>query len=115
MFNSSSVSFGTSNVFKGCGDDVFYAKLDATTGINEAWHSLNENVVIFPNPSSTGIFTISDELENAEVEVYNVLGAKVYSNASFQNTIDLSAQAKGVYVIQFKLKAQTYSQKIIIE
>jgi hypothetical protein len=94
---------------------VFYAKLDATTGINDAWHSLNENVVIFPNPSSTGIFTISDELENAEVEVYNVLGAKVYSNASFQNTIDLSAQAKGVYVIQFKLKAQTYSQKIIIE
>ena len=115
MFNSSSVSFGSSNVYKGCGDDVFYAKLDATTGINDAWYNQNENGVIFPNPSSTGIFTISDELENAEVEVYNVLGAKVYSNIPFQNTIDLSAQAKGVYVIQFKLKAQTYSQKIIID
>ena len=115
MFNSSSVSFGTSNVYKGCGDDVFYAKLDATTGINDAWHSLNENVVIFPNPSSTGIFSISDELENTEIDIYNVLGEKVYSTKHFQNTIDLSSQAKGVYVIQFILKAQTHSQKIIIE
>lgn len=115
MFNSGSVSFGSNTIYKGCGDDVFYAKLDGTTGINYAWNTLDLNSNIFPNPSSTGIFTISDELENAEVEIYNVHGEKVYSNSHFQNTIDLSAQAKGVYSIQLKLKGQTHSQKIIIE
>ncbi len=115
MYNSGSVNFGSSIVYKGCGDDVFYAKLDATTGINDTWYNLNENAVIFPNPSSTGIFTISNALENAEVQIYNVLGEKVYSTKHFQNTIDLSSQAKGVYVIQFKLKTQTHSQKIIID
>lgn len=115
MYNSGSVNFGSSIVYKGCGDDVFYAKLDATTGIHDVRYNFNENAVIFPNPSSTGIFTISNQLENAEIEIYNVLGENVYSNEHFQNTIDLSSQAKGVYVIQFKLKTQTHSQKIIID
>ena len=115
MFNSGSVNFGSSIVYKGCGDDVFYAKLDATTDINNAWSMLDVNSNVFPNPSSTGIFTISDELENAVMEIYNVLGEKVYSNSHFQNMIDLSSQAKGVYVIHFNLKGQTHPQKIIIE
>ncbi len=116
MFNSGSVNFGSNIVYKGCGDDVFYAKLDATTGIKNNWHTLEESAVLFPNPSSTGIFTIGEELENAEIEIYNVLGDKLYSNPYFQkNTIDLSNQVKGVYFIQFKLKTKTYFQKIVIE
>lgn len=115
MFNSGSVNFGSTTIYKGCGDDVFYAKLDGTTGINNIWHSLNNNSLIFPNPSSTGFFTICEELENAEIEIYNVLGEKVHSNAHFQNTLDLSSQVKGVYIIQFKLDAQIYSQKVIID
>ena len=115
MFNSGSVNFGSNIVYKGCGDDVFYAKLDATTGIKNNWHTLDESAVVFPNPSSTGIFTIGEELENAEIEIYNVLGDKLYSNPYFQkNTIDLSNQVKGVYFIQFKLKTKTYFQKIVI-
>ena len=94
---------------------MFYAKLDATTGINDAWYNLSENAVIFPNPSFTGVFSISNELENVEVQVYDVLGKNVYSSKHFQNTIDLSFQAKGIYVIQFILNGQTHSQKIIIE
>lgn len=115
MFNSGSVNFGSSTLYKGCGDDVFYAKLDATTGINDAWYNVYENAVIFPNPSNNGIFAVSDELENTEVEIYNILGDKVYSNKQFQHTIDLSDKAKGVYIIQFKMGTQSRSQKIIIE
>ncbi len=115
MFNSGSVNFGSNVIYKGCGDDVFYAKLDATTGIENASYVLDINSIVFPNPSSTGIFTINNELENADVEIYNTLGEKVYSNAHFQNTINLSEQTKGVYVIQFYLKGHKHSQKIIID
>lgn len=115
MFNSGLVSFGSNTIYKGCGDDVFYAKLDVTTGMQEASSSPGMTFNIFPNPSGNGIFSISDELANAELEIYNMMGEKVVSNSHFQNTIDLSAQAKGVYFVRFKLKKEIHSQKIIIE
>lgn len=115
MFNSGSVNFGSNTIYKGCGDDVFYAKLDGATGIKNVEYGFNINSIVFPNPSSTGIFTINNEFENASFEVYNILGEKIYSNSQGQNIINLSAQAKGVYTIQFYLKGHKHSQKIVIE
>ena len=115
MFNSGSVSFGTNTIYKGCGDDVFYAKLDVTTGMQDASSAFDIPFNIFPNPSSNGIFSINDELVNAKVEIYNLMGEKIFSNSHFQNTIDLSDQAKGVYFARINLKEKMYSRKIIIE
>lgn len=115
MFNSGSVNFGTNTIYKGCGDDVFYAKLDMTTGMQDASFLIDFPFTLFPNPSSNGIFSINDELVNAEVEIYNIMGEEIYSNSHVQNTIDLSDQAKGVYLVRFNLKEKILSQKIIIE
>ncbi|HTA26471.1 MAG TPA: T9SS type A sorting domain-containing protein, partial [Bacteroidia bacterium] len=59
---------------------------------------------LFPNPN-TGAFTLkakSEELRVKSVEIYNVLGEKVYSNSyqpsanSYQ--LDLTSQPSGVYL-----------------
>lgn len=115
VFNSGLVSFGTNTIYKGCGEDVFYAKLDMTTGMQDASSTSDITLNLFPNPSSNGIFSINDELANAEIEIYNVLGEKIVSNSNINNTIDLSAQAKGVYFVRFILKEKILSRKIIID
>jgi uncharacterized repeat protein (TIGR03803 family) len=68
----------------------------------------NNFCTVYPNPS-TGIFTISfagaQNFMPSTIEIYNVLGEKVYSNSyqplanSYQlKTIDLSLQANGIYL-----------------
>jgi len=65
-------------------------KIAATTGIT-----------VYPNPSH-GVFTfdLSNNSGNYQVNVYNVLGQEVNTNmiSTASNTINLSAQPKGVYI-----------------
>jgi len=80
------------------------------------------SVEVYPNPTS-GQFTISTSGLNKQwsVEVYNVLGKKVYSNYQITQSsnyqIDLSAQPKGVYI--YRIFTETGSPistgKIVLE
>lgn len=63
------------------------------------------NVRIYPNPSN-GVFTLQansyQPLSNSSIEVYNMLGAKVYSHYQITKSsnyqIDLSNQPNGIYL-----------------
>ena len=74
-----------------------------TLGVNH--NEYDNNLVVYPNPSN-GILNIdatnNASLTDVEVTVYNVLGNKIYSNHYsnlLHETIDLSSQASGVYLI----------------
>jgi hypothetical protein len=59
----------------------------------------SSDVKVYPNPSN-GIFTVQIANNyNNQIEVYNMLGEKVYSaKQTAKNTlIDLSGKSKGVY------------------
>lgn len=73
----------------------------------------NCNVSVYPNPGN-GIFTFSTQnvSANSLLEVYNVLGEKVYSKITSSNssfTLDLRNQAKGVYF--YKLISNSVVEK----
>ncbi len=87
-------------------DDVIVspdsAYADSIMGVAELIVN-SEKVKVFPNPSNNGIFTLNlkRNSEKLEVEVYNILGEKVYSQALRQaqgdDFIDLSTQSSGIY------------------
>ena len=56
---------------------------------------------IFPNPSSTGIFTVRQH-NRSKFELYNVLGQNLMKGTfnNIENTIDLSNQATGMYLLK---------------
>ena len=76
-------------------------------------------LMIFPNPSETGLITI-EGLENfTNLEIFNVSGQLVQTiYKDIQNTLllDLSTQARGLYLMKATSSSgQIYSSKIILQ
>ena len=92
--------------------------INYTVGAEES-KIINENFSLYPNPNK-GIFSLQFEnlTGKAVIEVYNITGQLVLSNElinSLIKTIDLSGQAKGVYLLKVKTDNYTSSEKIILE
>jgi uncharacterized repeat protein (TIGR01451 family) len=82
-------------------------------GINENENGMDAS--IYPNPSN-GVFTLKLVGEkNVLVEVYNIIGEKIISikTQSESTIIDLTEQAKGVYVMKVIGTKQFFNEKII--
>jgi hypothetical protein len=111
-FDSGPLVFGTINIYKGCGDDVFVAKMQApTVGIKEM--SAPEVPVVYPNPSNGKITVDAD----GQITFYNVLGQEILKEKlEGKKQFDLSSVEKGVYIYKIVSKGkQNRTGRIIIE
>jgi sugar lactone lactonase YvrE len=80
---------------------IFVDSTGATTAI-KLFNNKNTGLVIYPNPNGGKLYVECNPLtELGTVEVYNLLGELVFSNATKTNIlfIDLSNQTPGVYYI----------------
>jgi hypothetical protein len=94
----------------GAGDfDMLLLKTDATGGLSFVT-SIRPNDIpaiqydIFPNPSQ-GVFSIQAAEKISSIEIFDVIGQRVYSkmvNANYA-TFDLSNQSKGIYFYQIRM------------
>jgi len=80
--------------------DSNYADSLYPTGINNI-NAIIEKAEVFPNPSK-GVFTLeqSAEKQSEVIEVYNVLGEKIYSSSfsAPRTTLNLTGQPSGIYL-----------------
>jgi hypothetical protein len=118
--------FGTDTVpGSSNGENPFVAKWISCSNIETGENSVgaNKSVKVFPNPNN-GIFTIqtlgTQNFVPATVEIYNVLGGKVYSQFNIQNStinIDLTGRPGGIYLYRILSQSGTLvgSGKFIIE
>jgi len=80
---------------------IFKMDTNAIAGVDNV--TVNKGKIsVYPNPSN-GVFTLSlsNVTENCNVEIYDVLGEKIYSQliiANSQLTINLSNQPNGIYL-----------------
>jgi hypothetical protein len=113
VFNSGSVAFGAYTIFKGCGDDVFVAKLFAplVAGVKEEYFA--EAQAVYPNPTS-GKFTIEGE---GQIFFYNVLGENILNQKlKSENEFDFSSYPKGIYWSKVLTeKKGGYTGRIVVE
>lgn len=88
----------------------FNLVVQSTLGIDDV---VKNNFVVYPNPANTTITIKGDNIENEEIEMYNMLGQKVLQRSLIANesVIDISGLTNGVYSLYF-VKSKT-SQKII--
>ncbi len=93
-------------------DDIKITKVTGATGIKT--NALTE-MTLFPNPT-TGILNINAVEANSSVEVYNIIGDKVYSGnlSKGNNSLDLSGLANGSYIVKLNSDSQKLTKKVII-
>jgi hypothetical protein len=48
------------------------------------------------------------------IDLFNILGEKVYSSDSFQSVIDLSKLQNGTYTVQVNLISNIFIEKLVI-
>ena len=65
------------NTFNG-EQDVYYSHITPNVANGIIEYSGNFNISIFPNPTN-GKFQISNETSNVDIEIFNVVGVKVFS------------------------------------
>jgi type IX secretion system substrate protein len=92
------------------------------TGINPISSNTN-NIIIYPNPSN-GIYSIiysNKTNQKSTLEVINVLGQIVYSKmlagngSNISETINLSDQANGIYLITINNGTEVITKKVVKE
>jgi hypothetical protein len=74
----------------------------------------NPKLSIYPNPTS-GTFKIqTPQLINSQLEIFNMLGEKIYSDLLRDENIELNARA-GIYFVRVSDGEKVYTEKVVIE
>jgi hypothetical protein len=81
-----------------------------SVGITETTANNQQPITIYPNPS-TGIFTITTNQQIQIIKIYNLIGELIIQTKS--QTIDLTDQPNGIYLVQIETDRTTFNQKII--
>jgi hypothetical protein len=71
---------------------------------------------IYPNPSRSKLnITIPNFADNAKVEVYNILGARVYKSElnKLNTSIDVSKWNSGVYLVRVSSDKETLTKRFV--
>ncbi|RYD97141.1 MAG: T9SS type A sorting domain-containing protein [Sphingobacteriales bacterium] len=95
---------------------------DNPVTVNEVTATLQDQVSVFPNPSSTGVVLVKYNFKTSmdvKLEVVDVTGRKVWETKfnnlkSGSQQIDLSNMNNGIYVIKFIAEGVAVGKKIII-
>jgi len=79
--------------------NTFQLTVQANLGVNEV---VKNSLKIYPNPAVSEITIKGDELINENIEIYNLLGQKVFEQKlmSNENKVTISQLSKGVYTIK---------------
>jgi PKD repeat protein len=89
-------------------------RISANTSVNSL--SKVNGISIYPNPNN-GTFEIKHSANKAmKVEIYNVIGAKVYSQNSDLGalTVNLSGESSGVYLVKVTVDGITSVSKVTL-
>lgn len=80
--------------------------------------SPNTSIILYPNPTN-GILKFECKDNNIEcvVNIYNTSGKLIYTNNIIKNgdEIDLTSQAKGLYLARISINGEIITQKILLK
>ncbi|MFA6125787.1 MAG: T9SS type A sorting domain-containing protein [Bacteroidales bacterium] len=101
------------------GNEFFIDDISFTfpVGIDETIKDSKHSINIFPNPTSGKVTVSSSEKINV-IELYNLLGEKVFMISNFNqittNELDFSDFQKGIYFMRICNGAKIYTEKVVI-
>ena len=107
----------------GNGNSSGHVRVYENTSVGIIENTINTEVSIYPNPT-TGLVVIKNEkLIIKNVEVFDIYGKEVYPKVKSQKTniksqkyeLDLSKEAKGIYIIKVTTDKRVFVEKVVLE
>lgn len=79
--------------------------------------SAGNDIIIYPNPVSTGIVTVTASVNCQSAQLFDAAGKRIraYQLKGKTNALSLTGLAKGVYQLQIVTEKSTQTEKIIVE
>lgn len=75
-----------------------------------------EGLTIYPNPVSNGKLYISSTKNlSKNIQIFDVLGKKIYDTGLFGNALDISRLNTGVYIIKITEDGNTITRKLVVK
>lgn len=106
---------GTEDIFYNVSSNQKLHVVEGSTLSNSEYEIID--VALFPNPIKDGEVTLRTNLSNYKVKLYNILGAKIYSDYKLSNTtsLDFSYFESGIYLLKITAGKKTIVKKVIIQ
>jgi len=117
------INFGSTILTSHGGSDIFVAKSDMITGINEKKQNTNNHLIIYANPTTGKCnITVPDDFyneKNLTLTIFDNSGKliqqKTLEMSEGKIKLDLEQEAKGVYNVTLSNGKKVYSGKIVFE
>jgi len=104
-------------------DSVMVQYCNVNVGVDEV-QSIDRSLSVYPNPTSTAVnvqFQLNGASKDVSLVVNDVLGRTVYTeqmnnfNGTYNQPIDLSDQANGIYLLQLHVGSDVISRKVVLQ
>ncbi len=92
--------------------DFAIGEIDTSLGLKD---NMSKVFTLYPNPVNEGVLYISaDNSSEKSIEIYDLLGKKVFSSSAISDKVEIKSLKNGVYFARIKTEKQATVQKIII-
>lgn len=74
-----------------------------------------EDLTIYPNPVSNGkIYITTKQNLSKDIEIFDVLGKKIYSTSLFGKELNVSKLTPGIYILKIKENNSSATRKLVV-
>jgi hypothetical protein len=114
-FGSYTTNFGSTTLTNNGSYDIFLAKLNGVTGIEE--NDFQNSLSLFPNPATHEIKIQSGNVKVESIEIFNVMGEKCltlpFDFAQGDARIIVSSLSAGIYFVRVRGEKTEWSGKFV--
>ncbi len=74
-----------------------------------------EDLSIYPNPVSNGKIYITTKMNlTKDIEIFDVLGKKIYTTSIFGKELNISKLSPGIYILKIKENNISATRKLVV-
>lgn len=114
--NITALAINKDTLFSGTDSVIWKRPLSELTGMKEI-HNIAANIMVYPNPASEEIQVSSNRYSVNGVEIYNMLGERIYNLPITDNhspiTVNIAEMPSGVYVVEVKTEKGVEVKKFV--
>ncbi len=96
----------------GCASEEYCYDVNTVVSVEDI--ALEKGLSIFPNPTDGMLYIESNEAPD-NIEVFDVIGQRINVNYQNNNTIDMSQQATGIYLLRVTYKEGSVTRRVVVK